>query len=143
MADPNHPYHKRAPHGFEGQAFMTPMIEKHIGEPITPTENQYDTMDAESEHYWIEMKRRSSKYHYTDWFIQQDGWLIPCCKISRAMREKKTARFYYYWDKDNTLWYWDFNRDDLTGCKKGVPQGHYDKQEHVYLPHSLWRRVSN
>ena len=137
----DHPIHQRYEKGIEGQNFLKPLIENHLEEPIVFTLCQTDTMDAESEHYWIEIKRRFAKYHYTDSFILREGWLIPACKIKRARTEKKRVRFYYYWDSDESLWYWDYDERDLEGLTPVVPPWHRDGQLHYYLPQRVWSSV--
>ena len=137
----SHPVHTRLPYGLEGQRIVKPLVENHIGEPIVFTSATYDTMDAQSEHYWIEIKRRSKKYHWSDKVILREGILIPACKIRRAATETKSVRFYYYWDADQSLWYWDYNEKDLEGLKPEVPHFHVDRQEHYYLPQRVWSSV--
>jgi len=141
MKPASHPVHTRLPYGLEGQRIVKPLIENHIGEPIVFTSATYDTMDAESDSYWIEIKRRTEKYHWAQPKILKEGILIPACKIRRAQTEKKSVRFYYYWDSDESLWYWDYNEKDLEGLKPRVPAFHVDKQEHYYLPQRVWSSV--
>jgi hypothetical protein len=71
--------------GKQGEEVVLPLVEMIIGESLTATEKFYDTMDAESENYWVEIKTRSKRYHWEDDFIQKEGWLIPACKIKRAL----------------------------------------------------------
>jgi len=140
MKSADHPIHTRLPKGLEGQKFIKPLIENHIQEPLVMTACEYDTMDAYSENYWIEMKRRSDNYDW-DHPLMKQGVLIPSCKIKRASREKKTVRFYYYYDRSNTLWYWDYNKKDLESCLCQIPSWHRDKQEHWYVPQRFWSSV--
>lgn len=116
------------------------MIEQHLDEPIVFTKMTNDTMDAESKSYWIEIKCRLPSYHWSDGCMQS-GWLIPACKILRARENKKATRFYYYWQSDKSLWYWDYNEKDLEGLKPSIPPHHRDSQLHFYLPQRVWSSV--
>jgi hypothetical protein len=141
MKPDDHPVHTRLPYGLEGQTLVKPRIESHITEPIVFTSATYDTMDAESDSYWIEIKRRSKQYHWSQPLLLREGILIPACKIERAKTEQKTVRFYYLWDSDDSLWFWDYNEKDLLTCRKDIPPWHRDKQEHYYLPQRVWSSV--
>lgn len=127
--------------GKQGEAEVLPLIEAVIGELIRPTEKHYDTMDGESDNFWIEVKTRTSAYHYTDAVIEKEGWLIPACKIERAKIERKRVRFYYFWRKDNSLWELEFSPEVIADLKPRVPYFHKDKQLHYYIPGSRWTRI--
>ena len=138
----NQRYNKaRHDFGKQGEAEVLPLIEMVIGEPLTPTEKFYDTMDAVSEHYWIELKTRSARYHWEDDFIQKEGWLIPACKIERALKESKTCRFYYYWRSDGSLWELEFSPKSIEGLQPSVPSWHLEKQPHYYIPQDRWMKI--
>ena len=136
----DHPIHQRYPLGILAQEFLKPVIEHHIREPISFTISATDTMDAESDSFLIEIKRRLPPYRSDDKYMKQ-GCLIPACKILRAYDEKKTVRFYYYFDTDKSLWFWDFNQKEIESCECRVPSFHRDNQPHYYVPISLWKRV--
>ena len=136
----DHPIHTRYPLGILAQDFLKPRIESHLGESIEFTLVATDTMDAESDSYWIEIKRRLPPYRPDDKYMKE-GCLIPACKILRAYSESKPIRFYYFFDSDNSLWFWDFNQKQLEGCVCKVPSFHRDAQPHYYIPIRLWTRV--
>ena len=137
----DHPIHTRYNQGIEGQYFLQSSIEKHLGESIVWTTCQTDTMDAESKTYWIEIKRRLGTYHYSNKIIREEGWVIPVCKMERARQEKKKTRFYYFWDSDQSLWYWEFNPTQLRDMMIKIPTNHRDNQPHYYIPQSFWKKV--
>ena len=128
--------------GKQGEGLVLPMVEMIIGESLTPTEKFYDTMDAESDNYWVEIKTRSKTYHWEDDFIQKEGWLIPACKIQRALAEtEKKVCFYYFWKSDSTLWELEFTPDKIVGLEPRVPGWHKEKQLHYYIPQERWTLI--
>ena len=141
MKPEDHPIHTRYPKGIEGQKQILPLIELHIQEPVSETSYVFDTMDASSDSYWIELKRRLLPYHWSDEFIEREGWLIPAVKILRARCETKQTRFYYFWDSDRSLWYWDFSEEELKDCVCKTPSFHRDFQPHYYIKSELWKQV--
>ena len=115
-----------------------------IGETLSPTEKFYDTMDAVSENYWIEIKCRRPNYHYTDKIIVKEGWLIPACKIERAKREVaagKKVSFFYYWTSDCSLWELEFKEETFEDLEPLVPPWHAQKQLHYYVPQDRWIQI--
>ena len=137
------PRYNKARHDFgkKGEAEALPLIELVIGETLTPTEKFYDTMDAVSDNYWVEIKTRSSKYHHEDAFIVREGWLVPACKIERAKQEAasgKKTNFYYYWKSDNSLWELEWDESKTADLTPSVPSWHADKQLHYYIPQDRW-----
>ena len=123
-----------------GEEEILPILEVLLGENLTPTEKLYDVFDAESESYWIELKTRTAKYHWSD-KCMKEGWLIPKCKIDRALKEKKKTNFYYYWTSDKSLWELEFNPEILEGLICKIPWFHADKQPHYYFPQELWTEI--
>jgi len=127
--------------GKQGEKIVLPLVQLVIGETLTPTEKFYDTMDAVSENYWIEIKCRRPNYHYTDKIILKEGWLIPACKIERAVRETAAGKkvcFYYYWTSDCTLWELEFKEETFADLEPSVPWWHAQKQSHYYVPQERW-----
>jgi len=127
--------------GKSGEKIVLPLVEMLLGEKFTPTANFYDTMDAVSENYWVEIKTRSDKYHWKQDLIEKEGWLIPACKIQRAMNEKKKCCFYYYWMSDKSLWELEFSPDKIQGLTPKVPGWHSDKQLHYYIPRDRFTQI--
>lgn len=101
----------------------------------------FDTLDAESDSYLIEIKMRQKKYHWSDSRMVKEGVLIPAVKIFRAADEKKTVRFYYYYESDESLWYWDFNQRDINQSECKIPFFHRDQQPHYYIKQRFWSSV--
>lgn len=124
-----------------GEREVLPLVEMILGEELTPTEKFYDTMDAVSDNYWVEIKTRSDRYHWEQEFIEKEGWLIPSCKIERAMNEEKKCCFYYYWMSDKSLWELEFSPEKIEGLTPKVPGWHHDKQEHYYIPRDRWTLI--
>lgn len=125
-----------------GEEEVLPLVELVLGESLTPTEKFYDTMDAVSENYWVEIKTRSTKYHWEDKVIADEGWLIPACKIKRALAETtKKVCFYYYWRRDKSLWELEFSPEKIEGLEPSVPWWHQQKQLHYYIPQQRWTMI--
>jgi hypothetical protein len=124
-----------------GEKIVLPMVEMILGETLTPTEKFYDTMDAVSNNYWVEIKTRSDKYHWEQPLIEKEGWLIPACKIDRALREDKKCCFYYYWTSDESLWEMEFSLEKIEGLVPAIPWWHAEKQLHYYIPRERWTLI--
>lgn len=135
--------YNKARHDFGklGEEEVLPLVEMILGENLTPTEKFYDTMDAVSDNYWVEIKTRSDRYHWEQDFIEKEGWLIPACKIDRAMSEEKKCCFYYYWKSDKSLWELEFSPEKIEGLVPRVPGWHSDKQLHYYIPRERWTLI--
>jgi len=130
--------------GKQSESDLLPQIELLIGEPLTPTEKLYDTMDAVSENHWIEIKSRTPKYHWDNPKIQKEGWLIPASKIERARKESRTGKqieFFYYWKSDSSLWFIIWDETIVSDLTPSVPFWHPDKQLHYYIPFDRWTQV--
>lgn len=124
-----------------GEEEVLPLVEMILGENLTPTEKFYDTMDAESENYWVEIKTRSKTYHWQD-KIMKEGWLIPACKIQRALAEtEKKVCFYYYWKSDSSLWELEFKPILVADLVPRIPPWHKEKQLHYYIPQDRWTQI--
>ena len=144
MKPSSHPFHKRSRLGLYYEQVLKPTLEKVIGEPIQKTESETDTMDFYSEHFFLELKVRSDSYHYTQEFIKRDGWIVPTCKIMRAIEETKKGKkvlFFYFWMAGKSLWCYEFNERDLSEMKDKYPEWHRDHQQQTYIPESLWKRI--
>ena len=128
--------------GQQGFEEVAPFVERILGEPITPTAAFYDTMDAESEHWLIEIKKRTAKYHYTDKVIQKEGWLIPLSKVKRGYTSDKRVVFYYFWEQDKTLWELEFHKELFDSLTPAVPWFHKQRQLHYYVHQDHWSLIT-
>jgi hypothetical protein len=123
---------------------LKPAMEKAVGESLVKTSEDNDTMDFEGKTCFVELKTRGDQYHYSQWFIKKDGWLLPTCKITRAheeVREGKRVIFFYFWTAGKTLWRWDFSSDGLKDSKEDYPSWHQDYQKQTYIKERHWTRV--
>jgi len=127
--------------GLLGESVVLPLVEQIIGEPILKTSSVYDTVDGESENYLIEIKTRTSRYHWTDALIEQEGWLIPACKIERAQTSTKKVCFYYYWTADKSLWELEYSPDVFAQLTPTIPPWHADHQRHYYVKRNEWTLI--
>lgn len=144
MKAASHPFWSRSKFGFHYEKLLKEKIESVIGEPIQKTSYSGDMMDFESKNYFIELKSRGDQYHFSQTFIKKDGWLLPYCKIDRARKEKSEGKiciFFYFWTAGRSLWKWDFNEEDLVGCKVEYPPWHQDGQRQIYIPEKCWIQV--
>lgn len=137
----SHPFHKRYPYGKQGEMLLKSTIEQHLGETITPTASEYDTVDFTSPSCLIELKRRSNRYSFYSNLIQQGGLILPAVKIDRARSSDKTVYFYYYFDADSKLFYWKFNWDEIKTVEPVTPSWHIDRQLSYFIPSNLWKLV--
>ena len=111
---------------------------------LTKTAETTDTMDFEGFNCFVELTTRNDSYHYDQWFIKKEGWILPTWKIRRAIEEKKKGKdvvFFYFWKAGKTLWRWDFQLEDVNDIKNEYPEWHLDKQEQSYVKEEKWKRV--
>jgi hypothetical protein len=132
-------------YGKEGQTALTTVISQILGEEMTETKATFDTLDFESPTIFAELKRRTRDWTYLDKKIQEEGWLIPSCKIHRAWEELargKRVFFFYFWSFDKSLWMFEMKSDDFSEGEKThfIPRYHYDTQLHVAAHQSRWTR---
>ncbi len=123
---------------------LKPALEKAVGEPLVKTSEDVDTMDFEGKTCFVELKSRGDQYHYSQWFIKKDGWLLPTCKIARARKEVKEGKkvvFFYFWRAGKSLWRWDFSEEGLLDAKEEYPTWHQDRQKQTYIKEDHWVRV--
>lgn len=144
MKPASHPFHKTSIWGLYYERCLLPLLQQSVGEVLTKTAEETDTMDFESTNYFIELKSRSDQYHFSQEFIKKKGWLLPTCKIKRAIQEVKKGKkvvFFYFWRAGKSLWRWDFNEDDLKECIHEYPSWHRDLQEQTFVKENCWKRV--
>lgn len=132
---------ERWDYGKQSFNLLLPILEDYLDEPIQETKAFYDVLDAKTKTWDIEVKSRTNKYHWSDTFIMRDGWLIPSCKIEYAKKSERPFLFFYWWRKDDSLWEWEFNAEDLKGLKPFVPSWHKEHQEHYNIPFKSWKRI--
>lgn len=123
--------------GKQWEQELKPLCEQIIDQPLKKTANEYDTMDFESDDFWVELKVRSGRY-YPSQFSQ---WLLPYCKIQRAMEEKKTVVFVYYWTATKQMFIIQYDKQVFDGFRVDVPEWKQDKQLQVYVPRELWEEI--
>jgi len=139
-----HPFEARSKLGLYYEMVLKPALEKAVGEPLVKTSEDLDTMDFEGKTCFVELKSRSDQYHYSQWFIKRDGWILPTCKITRARQEVKEGKkvvFFYFWKAGKSLWRWDFSEEGLADCKEEYPQWHQDQQKQTYVKEHNWTKV--
>jgi hypothetical protein len=144
MRTVGHPFHARSRVGLYYEKILKPALEVTVGEDLVKTAEDTDTMDFEGKTVFVELKSRSDQYHYSQEFIQREGWLLPSCKIARAREEVargKRVVFFYFWKAGKSLWSWEFSEAGLVDCEEKYPSWHLDKQKQVYIKERHWSRV--
>jgi len=113
----------------------------HLGEHLEKTAWRYDSIDFSSPNWIVELKSRlpRDKNGRPQLRTNFDTWLLPATKVDAAKRDKRRARFYYYWDADKSLWWMDYDSADWEAIERSVPWFH--KDEHYFVPAELWQRV--
>lgn len=129
---------ERGEFGAANEKLLHPILEKLHGQEFRHTIDSRDTMDYVSTNYWVEIKTRKQTFSHTDEVIKKEGWLLPFCKIERALNERKKVLFYYYWKKDRSLWVWNFEETAAKTLKSFVPHFHAVGQKHVAVPADWW-----
>jgi hypothetical protein len=139
-----HPFEVRSKLGLYYEKVLKPALEKAVGEPLTKTSEDLDTMDFEGKTCFVELKTRGDQYHPSLWYIKKDGWILPTCKITRAREEVKEGKrvvFFYFWRAGQSLWRWDFGEEGLKDAKEEYPEWHQDLQKQTYIKERHWTRV--
>ena len=116
--------------GKRQEDILLEQIQKNIGEILTQTKSKTAIYDYTTDSYNIELKSRTYKS------TAFDTWLISCSKFEDVT---KKIVIYYYWSRDNTLWRYDFNPEDLGGWKKGPSP--ISSQLHYSIPRSFFKEV--
>lgn len=146
MKSATHPFHHRSKLGYYYEMVLKPALETDMGRCLTKTSEETDTMDFVGKNCFVELKTRSDQFHYNLWYIKKDGWILPTCKIRRAIDEYHRGNevvFYYFWKADKTLWRWNFHPEHLNEIQNKYPEWHLDKQEQSYVPESFWTMVKD
>lgn len=144
MKSASHPFHKRSPLGLYYEKVLQPALERCVGESLTKTSDCMDQMDFEGASCFVEVKSRGDQYHYSQWFIKKDGWMLPSGKIERAQREVAAGKrvfFFYFWRADKSLWMWEYTEGGVLGCREEYPEWHHDQQKQTFIPEQYWKRV--
>lgn len=144
MKSATHPFHQRNPLGLYYEKILKPALERSMGEELVKTAEDTDTMDFVGKTCFVELKTRGDQYHYSQSFIQKDGWLLPSCKIQRAVDETKRGKkvvFFYFWRAGKSLWRWDFKLDDIKDIDQKYPVWHIDQQKQAYVKEDKWVRI--
>ena len=145
MKSSTHPFHQRSLWGLYYEKVLQPHLELCVGEALEKTSEDTDTMDFTGKTSFVELKVRSDQYHFSQEFIQREGWLIPSCKIKRAIEETKRGKrviFFYFWKAGKSLWRWDFKLEDIKDIDEKYPEWHIDKQKQSYIKQEKWTRVN-
>jgi len=139
-----HPYHSRGPLGLYYEKILQPALEHTVGTELVKTAEEMDCMDFEGDNIFVELKTRSDQYHYSQTFIQREGWILPSCKIKRAIAEVKKGKrvvFFYFWKAGKSLWAWEFSLKDIKDIDEKYPEWHFDRQKQAYVKQDKWVRV--
>ena len=56
-------------------------------------------------------------------------------------RRKKRTLFFYYWAKDEKLFFIEYDRKVFDGFQTEVPHKHPDNQLHYKIPKSEWTEI--
>jgi hypothetical protein len=127
-----------------GESELLPLLESYLGEKFTPTERSNDMMDAYSANYYVEIKTRSPTIHWSNPKIQEQGCLMPACKIQRAREEAakgKKVSFFYFWKCDGSIWELPWSEEVVEGLTPFVPFWHPEKQLHYTIPVDRWYAI--
>ena len=132
---------EKAAYGKKNEDIIQHFLPLIYGEAFRHTTAEKDELDFVSENYWVELKTRKPTYSWCDDVIKREGFLMPHCKLIRALNERRATKFLYYWKKDHSLWEWSFTEDAAKSLKPFVPHFHYTKQVHVNIPFDWWKRI--
>jgi hypothetical protein len=98
----------RYDYGKRKESELLERIQEDLKEEVTPSEDPFCSHDYTSENYNIELKSRT-RFDCN----QYPNWFVPCNKFIDKNSEKKLV-VYYHWEKDDTLWRYDYNSEDVT-----------------------------
>jgi hypothetical protein len=124
------------------QQSLQPFLESYLGEPIIETTLIYDTVDGKTPTKDIEIKTRGITYDWNSSFLKREGWLLPACKVQTARDSGRPFHCFYYWKKDNSVWEWVYNEEQMERLVPFVPSFHKDKQLHYNIPFLYWKKIT-
>jgi len=119
--------------GKEKEVLLKSRIESNIKEPITLILNTTDTKDYVSDTYFLELKSRRfyDSNQYSDWLVPQ----------SKFKDKQKKIVIYYHWQKDDTLFRYNYSPETLATCK--LDKGPISDQLHYYIPKHYFTQVTS
>ena len=128
--------------GWALETKLQPKIEEFLGEPLEKTASRYCEVDWKSrltKHWLNELKGRPT-YRITDGKYQDSKsfptWMVPTTK--RKSDEYEDLLIWYYWEADNSLWYWCW--DDETASTFEV-RPNKNGQLTYHIPAELFTRI--
>lgn len=127
--------------GWRKENELKSTLETHLGEQLEKTTWRYDSIDFTSPSWVVELKSRLrlDKHGEPQMPTSFKTWLLPVTKVEAAKGTPLRARYYYYWDFDQSLWYLDHDAADWDTFVMGVPTWH--NEEHYWVPRELWKPV--
>lgn len=139
------PKAERVAYGLRYEPLILPKIQEFLNDKIMKTAYCFSLLDFDGISTWSELKVRTLDFHYTDKVIQEEGWLIPACKVLEAWRrcDQKDVWFFYLWERDGSLFAMKFDSQYFTTLIPRVPKFHQDSQLHYYVPSEKWVKVAD
>ena len=118
--------------GLKQEYLLKERLEEAIGEPLEKTVGRYNKMDFVGKTHFVELKSRRDIFPDT-----YDTWLLPTCKKPKEKTDRDTV-FFYYFEKDDSLWYLFYDETLFNGFDKERPWWHPERQEHWLIPRDCW-----
>lgn len=112
---------------------LKPVLERILGEELTPTRYTFDTRDYESDSFDVELKSRT-RFHTP---MMYETWLVPCSKVEG---KNKRVVIFYYWAYNRSLYRCDFDEETWSSFEKST--GPCTSQLHYWVPSSSWTLVN-
>ena len=139
------PKEERVRYGLIYEKVLLPKLQEFLNDRILKTTYKYNNFDFDGIYTWSELKVRTLDFYYTDKCIQEDGWLMPACKILEAWRrcDEKDVFFFYFWERDGSLWALKFDSEYFTTLIPRVPPFHQDSQLHYFIPRDKWVKIAD
>ena len=125
---------------------LKPVLEEALEDTLTKTSDRYDTKDFVGEKWVVELKCRRavdslgrpvSSRTFSNWFMS-------ATKIEMAKQQKKDVVFFYYFERDETLFYIVYSDEEFSTFKVEYtrlqePQGKVVRhQKNFSIPFSSW-----
>jgi hypothetical protein len=124
--------------GLSWEKELMPLCAKVLNEEFVKTSYEYDTMDFQGKDCWAELKVRGPSYYP----CQFQSWLLPYCKIQRAMTEEKQVFYFYYWTSTKQLFVIEYNKELFDTFRVDCPEWKQDKQIQIWVPSQHWEEIT-
>jgi len=118
---------------------VLPRMEKFLQEKIIVSNIFYDCLDGKTNLSETNIELKSRSIHYNR--APMVTWLVPASKIKKAAASPNKTIIFYYWARDDSLWYQEFDQKIYDELEIDYPSWHQFGSAHYYVPSCCFKRV--